>query len=69
MTHCKSDSQANAFHSKETIKKQHIIKPQIRRVSAMDRDYVGQLRILAASASGNQPQVPNGYKASGPSQT
>lgn len=56
MRHCTSNSPANAFHSKETIKKQHIIKPQTRRVSAMDRDHVGQLRILAASASGNQPR-------------
>jgi hypothetical protein len=35
----------------------------------MDRDYVGQLRILAASASGDKTLVPNGYEASGPSQT
>jgi hypothetical protein len=69
MTHYTSYISANTFHSKETIKKQHIIKPQTRRVSAMDRDYVGQLRILAASASGEEPLVPNGYEASGPSQT
>jgi hypothetical protein len=44
-THYTSYSLANAFHSKETIKKQHIIQPQTRHVSAMDRDYVGQLCI------------------------
>jgi len=57
MTNYTSYSSTNAFHSKETIKKQHIIKLQTRCVSAMDRDYVGQLCILAASASGEEPLV------------
>jgi len=63
MMHYTSYSSANAFHSKETTKKQHIIQPQTTCVPAMDRDYVRQLRILAASASGNKLVVPNDYKA------
>jgi len=60
MTHYTSYSLAHVFRNRETIKKQHIIKPQTR----CDRDYVSQLRILAVSASGNELLVPDGYKAS-----